>query len=128
MGNDRVKTEYLKMVKKALPCNHFMKKAIIAELENEIDLFLEESPAASVADLTERFGTAEDIAGSFSARNDLDSLKKKAKRYKAIIIGACCIILLLVIALLILWKVVLPIQDGSYTYYTYSSSIKINTQ
>ena len=128
MGSNLTKTEYLKAVKKSLPCSRIMKKAIIAELENEIDLFLEENPAASVADLTERFGTAEDIAGSFSARNDLDSLKKKVKRNKVLVLGACCIILILVIVLLVLWKVVLPAHGSSVTEYVSSSSVEYKHQ
>ena len=64
------------------------------------------------------------IAGSFSARNDLDSLKKKVKRNKVLVLGACCIILILVIVLLVLWKVVLPAHGSSVTEYVSSSSVE----
>ena len=80
-----------------------MKQAFLSTVGQRIsDLFPDHS-ALSVEELYKEIGTPEEIAHSLESRSDIESLKKKAKRYTIIKIFCilCSILALIGISLLI---------------------------
>lgn len=65
MKNNHLKYDldtYYHRIRKLMVCKNRDKKKLIAELEGNIDAFLEDHPGASFDDITGHFGTPEDIA------------------------------------------------------------------
>lgn len=89
MNNSKEKQlkEYYSEVSKALPCSVKQKKIFLAQLKNDVDTFLLDSPDASVEEIKLRFGTAQSIAESFIYSSDFTSLKKATDIKKILLIG-----------------------------------------
>ncbi len=98
-NNDKVARRYLKKVKKSLVCPRLLRKRSLDDLKDSLDVFLEDHPAASEAEIVEQFGTPEEFANAFLASLDESELKKQLKRsrYVWIVVVATCVIALIAV-------------------------------
>lgn len=94
-------SQYFKEIKKNLPVNHTGRNEIMASIKQNVNDFLTTYPNASFEDIVAEFGSAADVAASFSHTNDsvgaqFHSVKKKHFRF------ASSFTLFIVIAVLVL--------------------------
>lgn len=88
--------KYYTSIKKNLSCSFNMKSVFIKDLNERVSDFLEDNPDSTLENVTENFGTPEEIAKSFDKDNEY--LKRKAKKRLIIEI---VLLVLLVIAIII---------------------------
>lgn len=114
----KVVQSYLKEVKAALVCSRSMKQALISSLKLSISELSSDPSTLSAEELYKEIGTPEEIARSLESRSDIESLKRKAKRYTvskilcALFLALAALALLTIVALLI---VILTDQDYTIT-------------
>lgn len=97
--------EYYREVSKAIVCNTKQKKTFMAQLKNDVDSFLLDSPDATIEEIKLCFGSAKNIAESFISSSDVKSIKKASDFKKILLIG-------IIVALLIYFAfVVLSLID-----------------
>lgn len=63
--HSRAVRRYLREIRGWLPCSGKLKRVILKRIENTITDYLFENPSASYAELTERFGTPQQIAATY---------------------------------------------------------------
>ena len=87
--------QYLKSVRKSLPCSMAEKSAIIYDLKQNI-LAADTDQEWTVESLEERFGTSDEIADGFCSGDLPKELNKKVSKFKVInrIILSVCILLI----------------------------------
>ena len=100
--NDTLK-QYLREVKRLLPCSAGEKKRCIDELEADVTAFLEHHPNASLTEIYESIGSPESIAKSFMDRVSPNELSHKLSAKRKIVVGilAIAIVLAAVITILV---------------------------
>lgn len=64
-----VQKQYFQEIKRLLPCDEKQKKRCIRELKNDVGLFLEYNPSATLPDLCSAIGQPQDIAESLYNSN-----------------------------------------------------------
>ena len=96
MINNRSAKKYLRHVRSMLPGSLRMKKQIMVQITNELNLYLEEQPGVDYNGLLCRFGEPEIIAASYiEAMGTADILKKL--RIRKWIISTIAAVLALVV-------------------------------
>ena len=98
-GQKKIAKAFCSEVKKQLCCSYSMKSVFMKELRGRISEFFDANPDATREELEQNFGAPADIASGFTAREDLDDLRKKARR--AVIYKIAAIVLLVALALAI---------------------------
>ena len=94
--------EYLKQVRRALPCPAALKKQVLTGLGEDISRYIQEHPDADGQALAGVFGTPEQIAQTYidtlSAEELAAALRKRSKIWRAVIaiVGACALLCLLI--------------------------------
>ena len=78
---NNVKKQYIKELSRELGKKTDIKRAFIADIDAEIQDFLDANNDADILELYKEFGTPSDIAGQFIGKADLFKLKKKARKY-----------------------------------------------
>ena len=73
----REASRYLHKVYSLLPVPHAEKKGILAPLQNNVEVFLEELPTANYSDFCSRFGDPETIADSAVSEHSACSLRHR---------------------------------------------------
>ena len=118
MTQNRFVRKYLRQVRGMLPCSLKMKKHTMMQLQNEIFLFLEESPQGDYAALVSRFGKPEKIAASYVEDMGTAEILKKLRIRKRIV----CLVAILLILALITWGIAVKwalynndINNGGYS-------------
>ena len=116
--NDTLK-QYLREVKRLLPCSAGEKKRCIDELEADVTAFLECHPNASLTELYESIGSPESIAKSFMDRVSPNELSHKlsAKRKVAICVIAIIVFLAVVVSAVAI-RVSNDVHDIQNGYFT----------
>lgn len=98
VSNKNIK-QYLKLVRKSLPCSPAVKTAILSELKQSI-LTSEEERDWTVEELQDRFGTPEEIGEGFSHGGLTEELRRKVRKIRvAYILSAVSLSLLIVFLL-----------------------------
>lgn len=90
---------YFKEIKTSIPCTGAQKRKYLKELEFSIQEYQASHPQASLADIEQQFGTAEEISSSFLSEENPAKLKRLwrtrvwFRRIVATVICALCILL-----------------------------------
>lgn len=92
-----IEAQYLRAIKKALPCDSAQKKRYIAGLRDSIQPYLSEHPDATLEDLYTSIGSPESIAESFMAGLDPKQLSHRLSAKRRIAIGVISIVAVLAI-------------------------------
>ena len=85
---------YYRDIRKALPCGWFHSRRLMKDLRSSVAQFLQESPNATFQDITNRFGTAQQIAEAYAEQLPPEKLRKSIsirKRIVAIVAASCAI-------------------------------------
>lgn len=90
---------YLRGIQGWLPCSRRLKRRILERIQKRVREYLAGNPGASYKELTERFGTPQQIAAAYVAEMGTDELLRDL-RIRRRIIG---IIAASAIAVVILW-------------------------
>lgn len=80
-NNQKIINLYLKQLKTTLMCSSSMKKAFISEIKHQITELENQFQVLTLEDLHTVIGSPDEIARGFESRNDIENLKKKAKKY-----------------------------------------------
>ncbi len=88
--------KYYKAIKAELTCSSNMKLAVIKDLKIHVKCYVEENPNITLGDITGHFGSPKEISDAFETRDDLERLKKMAKKYKRLKIILPILTLLLI--------------------------------
>ena len=88
--------KYYKAIKAELTCSSNMKLAVIKDLKIHVKCYVEENPNITLGDITGHFGSPKEISEAFETRDDLEKLKKMAKKYKLLKIFSPILTLLLI--------------------------------
>ena len=95
--------QYLKSVRKSLPCSLAEKSAIIYDLKQNI-LATDTNDEWTTASLEERFGTSDEIANGFCGGDLPKELHKKiikSKLFYWITLGACALVLCILLCVFV---------------------------
>lgn len=112
--------KYLKSIKKELLISQGIKHAYISELKIRINEFLHQHGELTFDILCKEFGSPKEIADSFFDKEDIDALKKKAKRYNIIKWLVTVLSIALVLSIIFMIIIIASDEDGYYkTYITY---------
>lgn len=85
---------YYRDIRKALPCGWLHSRRLMKDLRGSIAEFLQESPNATFQEVTDRFGSAQQIAESYGEQLPPEKLRKSIsirKRIVAIIAASCAV-------------------------------------
>ena len=104
--------KYLKSVQRQLPCSYLVKKAIIKELRQTISEDYE-NQNVTLEELTNKYGTPEEIAEGFQCADSSKRLHKRVVIMRAAI--ACAVAIVVILAVI---AIVLACTSGSDTYTT----------
>lgn len=101
--------KYCHEIKKQLTCSSNIKLAFISELKTRIYEYIEEhsNEEITIFDIENRFGTPEDIALSFASTEDMQYLRKKAKKYIFYKVLSVILLLALIVTAYILADVII---------------------
>lgn len=116
--------QYLRAVKKQLPCCRKTRQVLTEGLRQELTDFVVANPDSSYEDLCKNFGFPEATAGDL--RESIDLADLHMTRYKRHILLGVCVAFLLVCMLLLfqeLWVSRLVIQNGSFNITEDSTSV-----
>lgn len=102
--------QYLKSVQRQLPCSYLVKKAIIKELRQTISEDYE-NQNVTLEELTNKYGTPEEIAKGFQCADISKKLHKRVVIMRAAIACAVAIVVILTVV-----AIVLACTSGSGTY------------
>ena len=92
-NNKSIVASYIKELKSELFCSPNMKKAIIAEIIDEIDDIECKTQFLTLQILYDKVGQPYEIARSIENRDDIEKLKQSAKKYhRTKIICAICLL------------------------------------
>lgn len=80
-NNKKVITLYLKQLKTTLMCSASMKKVILSDVKHQISELEDQLQVLEEEDLHREIGNPDEIARGFESRDDIENLKKKAKKY-----------------------------------------------
>ena len=88
--------KYVKSIKTRVICKYSLKKMFLIDLKSRISDFMALNPDATILDIENQFGSAEEIANSFK---DIitEQIMKKAKLYKILMIISIVILIILAI-------------------------------
>ncbi len=113
---------YLQEIEKELICSNSIKKAFIHEIKLQIAFLEERTPDLTLEDLYREIGSPAEIAKGLETREDIENLKKKARRYThARILWA--ISALLVLCAIVATIIVVHENDTYYSETTSTSSV-----
>lgn len=104
--------KYLKSVQRQLPCSYLVKKAIIKELRQTISEDYE-NQNVTLEELTNKYGTPEEIAEGFQCADSSKRLHKRVVIMRTAI--ACAVAIVVILAVI---AIVLACTSGSDTYTT----------
>lgn len=104
--------KYLKSVQRQLPCSYLVKKAIIKELRQTISEDYE-NQNVTLEELTNKYGTPEEIAEGFQCADISKRLHKRVVIMRAAI--ACAVAIVVVLAVIF---IVINCTGGDNTYTT----------
>lgn len=92
-------SQYLREVKKRIPCSGSQKTEFLYQLEAEVIYYCEDHDDVNLAVLTKHFGTPEDVANEFLAELGVTAVNKvnTAKQHILIIFAAISIAAILLI-------------------------------
>lgn len=85
---------YYRDIRKALPCGWFHSRRLMKDLRCAVSQYLQESPNATLQDITNRFGTAQQIAEAYAEQLSPEKLRKNIsirKRILAIVAASCAV-------------------------------------
>lgn len=85
---------YYRDIRKALPCGWIHSRRLLKDLRSSVAQFLQESPNATLQDITNRFGTAQQIAEAYGEQLSPEKLRKSIsirKRILAILATSCAV-------------------------------------
>ena len=102
--------KYLKSVQRQLPCSYLVKKAIIKELRQTISEDYE-NQNVTLEELTNKYGTPEEIAEGFQCADISKKLHKRVVIMRAAIACAVAIVVILTVI-----AIVLACTSGGDTY------------
>lgn len=119
-NNKKIINLYLKQLKSALMCSLSMKKALISEIKHQIVELENQIQVLSTEDLHREIGSPDEIAKGFESREDIEKIKKKAKKYTGIKIICWISLILAIIAVTVSIIVIRSNKD-------YRSETKMNT-
>lgn len=109
MGNlDAALKRYYRSIRKDLPCSYKMKKRVMQQIQESVDLFLEQNPDADFEAVQSHFGEPQTIALSYIEDQDAPELLRKMrikKKLIAIVAGVMALILTIWLVALV-WAVV----------------------
>lgn len=100
---------YYRDIRKALPCGWFHSRRLMKDLRSSVAQFLQESPNATLQDITNRFGTAQQIAEAYAEQLSPEKLRKNIsirKRIVAIVAISCA----LAVAIWLMYTTVIAIK------------------
>lgn len=80
-NSKKLESLYVKQLKKALLCSASMKKAFIKEIKDQIAELKDQIQDLSMEDLQRKIGKPDEIARGFESRDNIEDLKKRAKKY-----------------------------------------------
>lgn len=80
-NSKKLESLYVKQLKKALLCSASMKKAFIIEIKDQIAELKDQIQDLSMEDLQREIGKPDEIARGFESRDNIEDLKKRAKKY-----------------------------------------------
>ena len=86
---------YIKDIKKELLYGTKESRQFLKELRQSVADFAEENPNAEMAQITEQFGTPEEIAATFFEQYDKNEIKRKVN-VRRVIIAAVVVVVLMV--------------------------------
>ena len=85
---------YYRDIRKALPCGWFHSRRLMKDLRCAVSQYLQEYPNATFQDITNRFGTAQQIAEAYAEQLPPEKLRKNIsirKRALAILATSCAV-------------------------------------
>lgn len=81
------------------------KKAIIAQIKNSVAQYLQDNPEATLADITQKFGSPEEIVEQYFDEDVAKNLSAQLnKRRKVGIVVAILVLITFIIFALIIWR------------------------
>ena len=80
-NSKKLENLYVKQLKKTLLCSASMKKAFIKEIKDQIAELKDQIQDLSMEDLQREIGKPDEIARGFESRDNIEDLKKRAKKY-----------------------------------------------
>ena len=80
-NSKKLESLYVKQLKKALLCSASMEKAFIKEIKDQIAELKDQIQDLSMEDLQREIGKPDEIARGFESRDNIEDLKKRAKKY-----------------------------------------------
>lgn len=123
---------YFKEIKTSIPCTGAQKRKYLKELEFSIQEYQASHPQASLADIEQQFGTAEEISSSFLSEENPTKLKRLWRTrvwFRRIVATVICALCILVSAFAVLtWLDIHSFTHGYYTETVYQSPPVIATQ
>lgn len=86
MGSfDSALKKYYRSIRQELPCSWKMKKQIMQQIQDNVDLFREQNPSADFAAIQAHFGTTQEIASSYIDDQDAPALLRKMRIKKSVL-------------------------------------------
>lgn len=119
-NNKKVITLYLKQLKTTLMCSASMKKVILSDVKHQISELEDQLQVLEEKDLHREIGSPDEIARGFESRDDIENLKKKAKKYSRTKIICWVSLILAIVAITVSIVVV-------HSNKKYHSEINMNT-
>lgn len=106
MGNlDAALKRYYRSIRMDLPCSYKMKKRVMQQIQDSVNLFLEHNPGADFETVQSHFGEPQTIALSYIEDQDAPELLRKVRiKKKVLTIIACAMVATLLIwASAVMW-------------------------
>ena len=76
---------YYRDIRKVLPCGWFQSRRLMKDLRCAVSQYLQEYPNATFQDITNRFGTAQQIAEAYAEQLSPEKLRKNISIRKRIV-------------------------------------------
>lgn len=104
----RAAKQYLREVKKRIPCSPAQKKQFLCQLDNEVFLYCEEHNDIDMAALVDQFGSPEELASDFLPEININTVNGFVQTKHR---------LLMLLAIIVIAVVALASGIGIYTLY-----------
>lgn len=133
LTNKKLK-QYYKSVSKELVCDLKTKRRIVRAIKNSASCFIMDNPRASINEIIEHFGTAQEVAEEYCDNESATTINSKVKRTKYIVISVV-VAIIIALSIYVITVAIMLVADikGSNGYgveyiQTVSTSDTINSE
>lgn len=123
-NSKKLENLYVKQLKKTLLCSASMKKAFIKEIKDQIAELKDQIQDLSMEDLQREIGKPDEIARGFESRDNIEDLKKRAKKYSKAKTISLVFLVLTIFAIAILIIIIVKSNKEYHSKTTISTTIE----